>query len=220
MRVLLAEDDDAIGERVRAALSEAGYAVDRVVDGTEAEFLGQTETFDLAVLDLGLSGMDGLSVLHRWREAGQKFPVIVLTARSRWHDKLAGFDAGADDYLTKPFQMEELIVRARALIRRSSGHASPLLRCGDLEFDANTARFTLDGTLLPLTTQEFRILAYLMHHPGKLVTRSELGEHVYEGGFDPDSNVIDVLIGRIRRKLGISLIHTVRGQGFRLAESA
>ena len=220
MRILLAEDDDAIGERVKAALAEAGYAVDRVADGAQAEFLGQTEAFDLAVLDLGLPGLDGISVLHRWREAGQRFPVIVLTARARWHDKLAGFDAGADDYLTKPFQMEELVIRVRALIRRATGHASPVLRCGPLELDTHGAKFSLGGESLSLTSQEFRILAYLMHHPDKLVTRAELGEHVYEGGYDPDSTVIDVLIGRIRRKLGAELIHTIRGQGFRLSETA
>jgi two-component system, OmpR family, response regulator len=217
MRVLVAEDDPEIASRVAAALTEAGYAVDRATDGTQIEFLGQTESYDLAVLDLGLPGMDGLTVLHRWRETGKNFPVLVLTARARWHDKLAGFNAGADDYLTKPFQMEELVVRARALIRRSAGHAASVLRCGPLEFDAGAARFSVDGSALTLTAQEFRILAYLMHHPDKLVTRGELGEHVYEGGFDPDSNVLDVLIGRIRRKLGASLIHTVRGQGFRLS---
>ena len=217
MRILVAEDDESIGGRVRAALGEAGFAVDLATDGRQAEFLGQTEAFDLAVLDLGLPGMDGISVLHRWREAGQRFPVIVLTARSRWHDKLAGFDAGAEDYLTKPFQMEELVVRVRALIRRATGHVSPVLHCGPLEFDTHAARFSLDGEALALTSQEFRILAYLMHHSGKLVTRAELGEHVYEGGYDPDSNVLDVLIGRIRRKLGLDLIRTVRGQGFRLA---
>jgi len=217
MRILLAEDDDSIATAVTAALAEAGYAVDRASDGKQAEFLGQTENYDLAVLDIGLPGMDGLGVLQRWRESGQGVPVLVLTARARWHDKLAGFDAGADDYLTKPFQMEELIVRARALIRRAAGHAVPHLRCGPLALDVNAARFTLRAGPLELSPQEFRILAYLMHHPGKLVTRGELGEHVYEGGYDPDSNVLDVLIGRIRRKLGTALIHTVRGQGFRLA---
>jgi two-component system OmpR family response regulator len=216
MRILVAEDDPDIALRVSDALAAAGYAVDRVADGEQAEFLGQTEAFDLAVLDLGLPGMDGVSVLHRWREAGRGFPVLVLTARARWHDKLAGFNAGADDYLTKPFQMEELVLRVRALIRRSAGHASPLLRCGNLEFDLNAARFSQDGEALTLTAHEFRILAYFIHHAGRLVTRAELGEHVYEGGFDPDSNVLDVLIGRIRRKLSRPLIETVRGQGFRL----
>jgi two-component system OmpR family response regulator len=217
MRILLAEDDEAIATTVSAALGEAGYVVERTADGTQAEFLGQTETYDLAVLDIGLPGLDGLGVLQRWREAGMNLPVLMLTARTRWHDKLAGFDAGADDYLTKPFQIEELIVRVRALIRRAAGHAAPRLQCGPLTFDVNAARFSIGDRALALSAQESRILAYLMHHPGKLVTRGELGEHVYEGGFDPESNVLDVLIGRIRRKLGTELIHTVRGQGFRLA---
>lgn len=220
MRILVAEDDPSIAAPVVAALAEAGFAVDHAADGADAEFRGQTEAYDLAVLDLGLPGMDGLSVLRRWREAGIGFPVIVLTARSRWHDKLAGFDAGADDFLTKPFLLDELIVRVRALIRRSAGHAQPQLRCGPLYLDANAGRFSLDGAPMALTAQEFRILAYLMHHTGRLVTRAELGEHVYEGGFDPDSNVLDVLISRIRRKLGLPLIETVRGQGFRLAAPA
>lgn len=219
MRVLVAEDDPALRTRISAALQEAGFAVDAVADGSEAEFLGQTEDFDAAVLDLGLPGMDGLSALARWREAGRAFPVLVLTARSRWHDKLAGFNAGADDYLTKPFQLEELIVRLRALIRRSTGHAHPRLACGALELDVNAARFSLGGDPLALTAQEFRILAYFMHHPGKVIGRGTLGEHVYEGGFDPDSNALDVLIGRIRRKLGPGFLHTVRGQGFMLGDA-
>ena len=220
MRILLAEDDEDIAAMVASALSQAGYAVDRSADGRDAEFRGQTESYDLAVLDIGLPGMDGLAVLQRWRDAGLALPVLMLTARTRWHDKLAGFDAGADDYLTKPFQLEELVVRVRALIRRAAGHAAPRLRCGELEFDINAGRFSVAGKPLALTPHEHRILAYLMHHPDKLVTRGELGEHVYEGGFDPDSNALDVLIGRIRRKLPRELIHTVRGQGFRLAERA
>ncbi len=219
MLILLAEDDAELAVRVAAALGDAGFAVDRVDDGAEAEFRGQTEPYDAVVLDLGLPNLDGLSVLHRWREDDRRMPVLVLTARSRWHDKLAGFNAGADDYLTKPFQIEELIVRLHALIRRSSGHASPRLRCGALELDANAGRFALDGDPLALTAQEFRILAYLMHHAGRLVTRAELGEHVYDNGYDPDSNALDVLVGRIRRKLGAPLLHTVRGQGFRLSET-
>jgi two-component system OmpR family response regulator len=218
MRLLVAEDDAALRARLASALADAGFAVDAVADGAEAEFLGQTEEFDAAVLDLGLPGMDGLSVLSRWREAGRGFPVLVLTARARWHDKLAGFNSGADDYLTKPFQLEELILRLRALIRRSAGHAHPRLACGPLELDANAGRFSLRGDPLALTAQEFRILAYFMHHPGKVISRGQLGEHVYEGGFDPDSNALDVLIGRIRRKLGTGLLHTVRGQGFVLGD--
>ena len=219
MRVLVAEDDAALRTRIASALQEAGFAVDLAADGQQAEFAGQTEDFDAAVLDLGLPGMDGLSVLARWREAGRGFPVLVLTARARWHDKLAGFNAGADDYLTKPFQLEELIVRLRALIRRSAGHAHPRLACGELELDVNAGRFSLGGDPLGLTAQEFRILAYFMHHPDKVIARGTLGEHVYEGGFDPDSNALDVLIGRIRRKLGPGLLHTVRGQGFVLGKA-
>ena len=219
MRILVAEDDAALRTRIASALQEAGFAVDLVADGQQAEFAGQTEDFDAAVLDLGLPGMDGLSVLTRWREAERRFPVLVLTARARWHDKLAGFNAGADDYLTKPFQLEELIVRLRALIRRSAGHAHPLLACGALELDVNAGRFSLSGDPLALTAQEFRILAYFMHHPDKVIGRGTLGEHVYEGGFDPDSNALDVLIGRIRRKLGPGLLHTVRGQGFVLGNA-
>ncbi|KFN51398.1 response regulator transcription factor [Arenimonas composti] len=216
MRVLLAEDDADLRQRIAAALQAAGFVVDAVGDGVQAEFLGQTEDFDAAVLDLGLPGMDGLSALQRWRDGGRGFPVLVLTARGRWHDKLAGFNAGADDYLTKPFQLEELIVRLRALIRRSAGHAHPRLAVGALELDVNAGRFSLDGAPLPLTAQEFRLLAYLMHHPEKVISRASLGEHLYEGGYDPDSNVLDVMVSRLRRKLGAGLLHTVRGQGFLL----
>ena len=214
MRILVAEDDAGLAERIAAALRAAGYAVDCSGDGLDAEFRGQTEAYDAAVLDLGLPGLDGLSVLGRWRESGIRFPVLVLTARSRWHDKLAGFDAGADDYLTKPFQLEELIVRLRALIRRSAGHAAPRIHCGPLVLDVNARRFGLSGDPLALTAQEFRILTYLIHHAGKVIGRGELGEHVYEGGFDPDSNALDVLISRIRKKLPAELLHTVRGQGY------
>ena len=184
-----------------------------------AEFAGQTEAFDAAVLDLGLPGLDGLTVLDRWRAAGLKLPVLILTARTRWHDKLAGFSAGADDFLTKPFQPEELVLRLHALIRRSAGHAHPVLRIGPLCHDAHHNRFVLNDVPLTLTAHESRVLAYLMHHAGRVVSRSELGEHVYEQGIDPDSNAIDVVIGRIRRKLGVDLILTERGRGFRIEAS-
>ncbi len=216
MRVLLAEDDPELAQRLAAALAEAGYAVDHASDGADAEFRGQTETYDAAILDLGLPGMDGLSVLDAWRAAGLRLPVVVLTARGRWHDKLAGFDAGADDYLVKPFPTEELVLRLRALIRRSSGHVHPLIECGGLVLDDNAGRFTLAGEALALTAQEHRILAYLMHRRDAVVSRTELGEHVYEQGYDPDSNVLDVLLGRIRRKVGAARIVTERGKGFRL----
>lgn len=220
MRVLVAEDDAELAQRVCAALNEAGFTAEHCADGREAEFRGATEAYAAAVLDLGLPSLDGLSVLHRWREQGVKLPVLVLTARGRWHDKLAGFNAGADDYLTKPFLLDEVVLRVRALIRRASGHASPVLECGPLSHDVNSGRFALDGASLSLTAQESRILGYLLHNIGRIVSRSELGEHVYEGGHDPDSNVIDVLVGRIRRKIGPGLLHTHRGQGFRLEVEA
>lgn len=217
MRLLLAEDDPVLADRLRTLLEDAGYVVLHSTEGRDAEYQGQVEDVAAAVVDLGLPGLDGLSVIERWRQAGRSFPVLVLTARSRWHDKLAGFDAGADDFLTKPFQPEELLLRLRALIRRSAGHASPRLVCGPLQLDVNAARFELDGVPLALSPQEYRILSYFMHHPDTVISRSRLGEHVYEAGFDPDSNTLDVLIGRIRRKLGSELIHTHRGQGFRLS---
>lgn len=221
MRVLLVEDDAELSHQLRSALDHAGFAVDVVADGIEAEFRGQTEDYDAIVLDLGLPGLDGLSVLHRWRETGRHTPVLILTARSRWHDKLSGFNAGADDYLTKPFHTEELIVRLRALIRRSAGFGSPVFSCGALTLDANAARFELTGKPLALTPQEFRILEYLIHHAGRVVSRGELGEHVYDVGYDPDSNVLDVMIGRIRRKLGgDDLLQTRRGHGFVLQAPA
>lgn len=217
MRLLLAEDDPVLADRLRTLLDDAGYVVLHSAEGRDAEYRGQVEDIAAAVVDLGLPGLDGLSVIERWRQAGRTFPVLVLTARTRWHDKLAGFDAGADDFLTKPFQPEELLLRLRALIRRSAGHASPRLVCGPLQLDVNAARFELDGAPLALSPQEYRILSYFMHHPDTVISRSRLGEHVYDAGFDPDSNTLDVLIGRIRRKLGSELIHTHRGQGFRLS---
>ena len=205
MRILLAEDDSALVERMRDALTRAGFVVVHCTDGIEAEYLGQVEDFAAAVVDLGLPGLDGLSVLERWLGAGHGLPVLVLTARARWHDKLAGFDAGADDSLTKPFQVDELLLRLRAPIRRSTGHAHPCLQCGPLRLDSNAGRFELNGEPLRLTTQEFRILSYFMYHPNTVISRARLGEHVYDAGFDPDSNTLDVLLGLIRRKLGVDL---------------
>jgi two-component system, OmpR family, response regulator len=221
MRVLLVEDDVALAERLKALLNAGGFAVHWHTDGIAAEFAGQTEDYDAVVLDLGLQGMDGISVLHRWREAKRHMPVLILTARGRWHDKLAGFNAGADDYLTKPFEPEELKLRLHALIRRSAGHGSPLLTCGRLSLDVNTGHVRCDASPVTLTAQEGRILAYLMHHQHRVVSRTELGEHVYDNGYDSDSNVIDVLIGRIRRKLcAPGIIKTVRGRGFQLDADA
>ncbi|PZQ10706.1 MAG: DNA-binding response regulator [Rhodanobacter denitrificans] len=220
MRVLLVEDDTILAGRLRDVLEQAGLLVEIAGDGRQAAFLGCTEDYDAAVLDLGLPGQDGISVLHHWREHGRDLPVLILTARGRWSDKLAGFGAGADDYLTKPLHLEEVVLRLRALVRRTRGHADPVLRVGALAFDTLSSRFTLDGQPLTLTAQEQRILAYLMHRPDQVVSRSEIGEHVYARDLEPDSNTVDVLIGRIRRKLGRPLIHTERGLGFRLSAPA
>lgn len=218
MRVLIVEDDGELAASLAAVLEEAGMIVEIVADGNDASFLGCTEKYDAAVLDLGLPGLDGVSVLKQWREQGISFPVLVLTGRSRWSDKLAGFGAGADDYLTKPFVHEEVVLRLRALMRRVHGHADPVLRVGPLEYDTHQGRFSLDGRRLVLTAQEQRILAYLIHQPGVVISRTEIAEHVYERDTDPDSNALDVLIGRIRRKLGLPMLKTVRGRGFRLGE--
>ncbi|WP_374325893.1 response regulator transcription factor [Azonexus sp.] len=218
MKVLLVEDDRELAARIAAALSADGMIVDTVHDGDEAAFVGSTEDYDAAVLDLGLPGQDGVSVLRHWREQGRRLPVLVLTARGRWSDKLASFDAGADDFLTKPFLHEEVALRLRVLKRRALGHSSPILQAGPLSYDANADRFTLAGAPLNLTAQEKRILAYLIQRKGCVVSRSEISEHVYARDLDPDSNTLDVLIGRIRRKLGVPLIQTERGRGFCLTE--
>lgn len=218
MKVLLVEDDRELAAKIAAALSADGMIVDTVHDGDEAAFVGSTEDYDAAVLDLGLPGQDGVSVLRHWREQGRRLPVLVLTARGRWSDKLASFDAGADDFLTKPFLHEEVALRLRVLKRRALGHSSPILQAGPLSYDANADRFTLAGAPLNLTAQEKRILAYLIQRKDCVVSRSEINEHVYARDLDPDSNTLDVLIGRIRRKLGIPLIQTARGRGFCLTD--
>lgn len=216
MRILLVEDEHTLRAQLRAALEEAGYAVDEAANGRDAHFLGDSEAFDAVVLDLGLPLLDGLSVLKRWREAGRGMPVLILTARDNWSEKVAGIDAGADDYLTKPFHMEELLARLRALIRRANGQASPLLRCGALELDTRSGRVTLSGMPVTLTSHEYKVLAYLMHRPGSIVSRTELTEHIYAQDFERDSNTIEVFVGRLRKKLPADLIETVRGLGYRL----
>ncbi len=216
MRILIVEDDKDLNRQISAALSDAGYVVDHAFDGEEGHFLGDTEPYDAVVLDLGLPQLDGISVLERWRREGRNMPVLILTARDRWSDKVAGMDAGADDYVVKPFHMEEVLARIRALIRRASGHASSELVCGPLRLDTRTSRADIDGVILKLTSHEFRLLAYLMHHQDKVISRTELVEHLYDQDFDRDSNTIEVFIGRLRRKMGIDLIETVRGMGYRL----
>lgn len=216
MRILLVEDEPTLNRQLDMALQHAGYSVDVSVNGRDAWALGDTEPFDAVVLDLGLPQMDGLTVLKRWRAAGRSMPVLILTARDNWHEKVAGIDAGADDYLTKPFHTEELLARLRGLIRRASGLASPVLVCGPVELDTRSGRVALDGQTVALTSHEYKVLTYLMHHPGAVVSRTELTEHIYDQDSDRDSNTIEVFVGRLRRKLGATLIETVRGLGYRL----
>lgn len=219
MRVLVVEDEARLRKQVTQAAAAAGYAVDEAADGERADFLARTEQYDAIVLDLGLPHIDGLTLLTGWRESGVTTPVLVLTARGSWHEKVRGIDQGADDYVSKPFQMEELLARLRALIRRSTGQVAPELRCGALVVDTRGARVTLDGVAIKLTSHEFRVLSYLMHHRGRVVTQSELAEHIYAQDADRDSNTVEVFIARLRRKIGSAFIETVRGLGYRMAVS-
>ena len=218
MRILVIEDDRDLSRQLEAALNEVHYTVDVAYDGEEGHFLGDTESYDAVVLDLGLPTMDGVSVLKRWREEGRTMPVLILTARDAWSEKVAGFDAGADDYVTKPFRVEEVLARLRALIRRASGHASPELTCGTVVLDTRAGRVTVDGAPIKLTAHEFKVLSYLMHHRDKVVSRTELTEHIYDQDFDKDSNTIEVFVGRLRKKIPTNVIETVRGLGYRLVE--
>jgi len=217
MRVLVVEDEPDLRNQIGRALSEAGYSVDKAPDGEEGEFLGDTEPYDAIVLDLGLPKVDGITVLNHWRQAGRDMPVLILTARDAWNEKVGGFDAGADDYLTKPFHMEELLARVRALIRRSAGHASPNLECGPVELDTRTGKVTMDGATVSLTAHELKVLSYFMHHQGRVVSQTELIEHIYDQDFDRDSNTIEVFIARLRKKLAPELIKTHRGRGYSMS---
>lgn len=216
MRMLVVEDDPDLNRQIVAALEEAGYVVDSATNGEEGHFLGDTEPYDAVVLDLGLPEMDGVTILEKWRRDGRNMPVLILTARDRWSDKVAGFDAGADDYVAKPFFMEEVLARLRALLRRASGHASSELTCGPVRIDTRTSKVTVNGTAVKLTSLEYRLLEYMMHHADRVISRTELVEHLYDQDFDRDSNTIEVFVGRIRRKLGKDVIETVRGLGYRL----
>jgi len=219
VRVLVAEDEAVLAGQLATALTAAGYAVDCAADGERAEFLGATEQYDAVVLDLGLPVMDGLTLLRRWRDAGVTTPVLVLTARGTWHEKVVGIDGGADDYVAKPFQIEEVLARLRALIRRSTGQAAPVLRCGAIVLDPRTARVTIDGAPVSLTGHEFRVLSYLMHHRGRAVSQGELAEHIYTRDADRDSNTVEVFIARLRKKVGGRAIATVRGVGYRMEDA-
>ncbi len=214
MRILIVEDESLLADRLAATLGERGYAVDVAADGERADFLASTEPYDAVILDLGLPKIDGLTLLERWRAGGIAVPVLVLTARGSWSEKVRGIDGGADDYLTKPFRMEELLARLRALIRRSSGQLALELRHGALVLDPRTSEVTLEGQPVKLTSHELRVLSYLMHHRGRVVSQAELVEHIYAQTFDRDSNTVEVFIARLRRKLGAATIETVRGLGY------
>ena len=218
MRILLAEDEAQLSRDIANSLAQSGYAVDCATDGENADFLAQTEKYDAIILDLGLPKVDGLTILRRWRESGISIPVLILTARASWTDKVRGIDFGADDYVAKPFKMEEVLARLRALIRRASGQINPELRCGAVVLDSSAAKVTVDGNPIRLTSHEFRVLSYLMHHRTRVVSQSELTEHIYSQGFDRDSNTVEVFIARLRRKVGASFIKTVRGLGYQIQE--
>jgi two-component system OmpR family response regulator len=216
MRILIVEDDRDLNRQLVEVTTEAGYVVDHAFDGEEGHFLGDTEPYDAVILDIGLPQMDGLTVLEKWRRDGRIMPVLLLTARDRWSDKVAGIDAGADDYVAKPFHIEEVLARLRALIRRAAGHASSEITCGPLRLDTKTSKAAVNGATLKLTSHEFRLLSYLMHHMDEVVSRTELVEHLYDQDFDRDSNTIEVFVGRLRKKMGIDLIETIRGMGYRI----
>lgn len=218
MRILLVEDDGTLADGIARALRAENFAVDVAGNGEDGGHLGSTERYDAAVLDLGLPRKDGVTVLREWRAEGRDMPVLILTARDAWSEKVAGFKAGADDYLTKPFRVEEVIMRLRALVRRASGHAGSLVTCGRLVFDAQLGTFELDGLPLKLTAFEWRVLSVLMLRSEIVVERAELIERVYEGDADVDSNSIEVIVGRLRKKIGAEMIETVRGRGYRITE--
>ena len=218
MRILVVEDDADLSRQLKEALKDVGYAVDVANDGEEGHHLGDTEPYDAVILDLGLPVIDGVSVLQKWRADGKKFPVLILTARDQWSEKVAGFDAGADDYLTKPFHTEELMARLRALLRRSAGHTTDTIDIGGLSVDNRSARAFVDGMSIKLTSHEFRLLSYMATHRGRVISRTELVEHIYDQDFDRDSNTIEVFVGRLRRKIGTDCIETVRGLGYRLVD--
>ncbi|HQC98732.1 MAG TPA: response regulator transcription factor [Aquabacterium sp.] len=218
MRILVVEDEPTLSDQLVQAIAEAGHTVERARDGHEAHYLGEVEEFDAVVLDLGLPVLDGLTVLRRWRAAGRNMPVLILTARSAWQEKVAGIDAGADDYLAKPFHMEELLARLRALLRRGGEHASAEWQCGSITLDTRQARVLVAGQALSLTSHEFKLLAQLMQRKGQVLSRTELSEHLYAFDSDRDSNTIEVFVGRLRKKLPPGSIETVRGLGYRLVD--
>jgi two-component system response regulator PhoP len=219
MRLLLVEDENELRAQLRSGLQAAGYAVDSGADGEEGWFLGSEYPFDLAIVDLGLPKLSGIELIKRWRNRGIGFPVLILTARDRWQDKVEGLNAGADDYLVKPFHVEELLARIKALLRRSVGVAQPVVTCGPVELDTDAQAVRVDGRPVELTAQEYKVLEYLMLHTGKVISKAALTEHLYDQDFDLDSNVIEVFIARLRKKLDpdncLKPIETLRGRGYR-----
>jgi two-component system, OmpR family, response regulator len=220
MRILVVEDDLRTLETLRRALEGAGYLVDHTDNGEDAWFRGDTEPYAAVILDLGLRGMDGLAVLKRWRAGGRDLPVLILTARGDWSERVEGIDAGADDYLPKPFRVEEVLARLRAILRRAGGQSSPVLQAGGLALDTRQMRVTLDGVPVHLSPQEYRLLSVLMHHKGSVVSQGELADQIYGDGIERDTNGVEVLVGRLRRKLGADLIETRRGFGYLIADPA
>jgi two-component system response regulator PhoP len=224
MRVLIVEDDPALQASVAELLRDAGYAVDLTADGVEGLYYGEEYPVDLAVIDLGLPGLSGLELIRKLRASGRQFPILVLTARADWQDKVAGLEAGADDYLTKPFHPQELTARVSALLRRAAGHAQPEVSLGPLSIDLSAQRVAMAGKEVELTTFEYKVIEYLALHPDQVVTKTTLSEHIYEEDADRDSNVIEVFVGRLRKKLDpegtIKPIETLRGRGYRLNQRA
>ena len=216
MRILVVEDEPTLCTQLAQAIEAAGHTVETATDGAIARYLGEVEDFDAVVLDLGLPVVDGLSVLRHWRALGRSMPVLILTARSAWHEKVTGMDAGADDYLAKPFHMEELLARLRALLRRLSPHSSAEWQCGSIRLDTRQATVSVDGQPLALTSHEFKLLSLLMQRVGEVLSRTELSEHLYPQDSERDSNTIEVFVGRLRKKLPPGSIETVRGLGYRL----
>ncbi len=221
MRILLVEDEAPLRETLAARLKREGYAVDTASDGEEAMFLGKEVPFDVAIIDLGLPKMTGLELIEKLRGLGQKYPILILTARASWQDKVEGLKTGADDYLVKPFHVEELLARINALMRRATGWSRPQLECGPIVLDTTAQTVSVNGATVELTTYEYKVLEYLMLHAGELVSKADLTEHIYQQDFDRDSNVLEVFIGRLRRKLdpdnALKPIETVRGRGYRFA---
>jgi len=214
MRALIVEDDPVLAGQLVTAMEQAGFVTDRAGDGREGEFMGATESYDVAILDLGLPGMPGIEVLSRWRDQGIGVPVLILTARGDWTDKVTGFGAGADEYAVKPFRLDEVVLRCQTLIRRAAGHTRPVISAGALQLDRQLGVITRDGVALKLTPFELRIISYLIHHQNRIVSRTELSEHLYDADADRDFKSIEVVIGRLRRKIGDGMIETRRGEGY------